>query len=239
MPPPKGTSAIAMMSAALKRIDDEQLPAGIRGVAQEMFATVAPEMSGFARVALSNLWLFGPIVQKQLEAGASTNAMLRTTTALTIVNAGNKENVLPGRAEATVNFRLLPGDTQEQVLNRMKKQVREATGNDKFELFALPGAVDASKVAATDSTQYQLINKTLREVFPGTLVAPGLMIGASDSIHYGDISDHIFKFSPVRAKPEDLPRFHGTNERIASSNLAELIRFYHRLLTQGAKAPKT
>ncbi len=237
MPPPKGTSAIAMMSAALKRIDDDQLPGGIRGVAADMFATVAPEMTGFSRVALSNLWLFGPLVQKQLEAGASTNAMLRTTTALTIVNAGNKDNVLPGRAEATVNFRLLPGDSKEQVLARVKNQVKQATGSDQFELFALPGAVDASKVTPMDSAQYQLLNRTIREVFPGTLVAPGLMIGATDSIHFGDISDHIFKFSPVRAKPQDLPRFHGTNERIAVGNLTELIRFYHRLLTLGAQAP--
>ncbi|NAW11216.1 hypothetical protein FGF88_25775, partial [Salmonella sp. gx-h1] len=66
MPPPQGQSAIAMMSATLKRLDDDQLPAGIRGVAQEMFATLAPEMQGFSRVALSNLWLFGPLLQKQL-----------------------------------------------------------------------------------------------------------------------------------------------------------------------------
>jgi carboxypeptidase PM20D1 len=236
MPPPKGTSAIAMMSAALKRVDDDQLPGGIRGVAQEMFATVAPEMSGFSRLALSNLWLFGPVVQKQLEAGASTNAMLRTTTALTMAHAGNKDNVLPGIAEATMNFRLLPGDTKEQVLARVRQQVQEATGTDKFELFALPGAVDASKVSPTDSAPYQLINRTVREVFPGTLVAPGLMIGGTDSIHFGDISDHIFKFSPVRAKPEDLARFHGTNERISVDNLSDLIRFYHRLLTVGAQA---
>lgn len=239
MPPPRGTSAIAMMSAALKRLDDDQMPAGIRGVAAEMFATVAPEMSGMQRVALSNLWLFGPLVRKQLEAGASTNAVLRTTTALTVVKAGNQDNVLPGRAEATVNFRLLPGDSQAQVLERTRAQVRDATGNEQFELFALPGAMEASQVAPTDSAQYRLLNKTLREVFPATLVAPGLMIGASDSIHFGEISEHIFKFSPVRAKPEDLPRFHGTNERIASSNLVELIRFYHRLLTVGAKAPQS
>jgi carboxypeptidase PM20D1 len=236
MPPPKGSSAIAMMSAALKRIDDEQLPAGIRGVAADMFATVAPEMSGFSRVALSNLWLFGPVVQKQLENGAGTNAVMRTTTALTIVNAGNKENVLPGNAEATVNFRLLPGDTKDMVVERTRALVADATKTDKFELFALPGAVDASKVTPVDSAQYALINRTVREVFPGTLVAPGLMIGGSDSIHFGEISDHIFKFSPVRAGPEDLKRFHGTNERIAVSNYAELIRFYHRLVTQGAKA---
>jgi carboxypeptidase PM20D1 len=238
MPPAKGSSAIAMMSAALKRLDDDQMPGGIRGVASEMFATIAPEMGGLSRVALSNLWLFGPMVQKQLEAGASTNAVLRTTTALTIINAGNKENVLPGRAEATVNFRLLPGDTKEQVLERTRALVADATHSDKFELFALPGATDASKVAATDSAQYALLNRTVREVFPGTLVAPGLMIGATDSIHFGDISDHIFKFSPVRARPEDLPRFHGTNERISVANYAEMIRFYHRLLTQGAAAPQ-
>jgi carboxypeptidase PM20D1 len=236
MPPKKGTSAIAMMSAALKRLDDEQLPGGIRGVGGEMFDTIAPEMSGFSRVALSNLWLFGPVVSKQLESAASTNAMLRTTTALTIINAGNKENVLPGRAEATVNFRILPGDTKEQVMDHMRKQVTHAVGSDQFELFALPGAVDASKVAPTDSAQYKLLNKTIREVFPGTLVAPGLMVGATDSIHYGDISDHIFKFSPVRANAEDLKRFHGTNERLAISNYAEAIRFYHRLLSEGSKA---
>ena len=236
MPPKKGTSAIGMMSAALKRLDDEQLPGGIRGVAGEMFDTLAPEMGGFSRVALSNLWLFGPVVQKQLEGAASTNAMTRTTTALTIVNAGNKENVVPGRADATVNFRILPGDTKEQVLEHVRNQVTQAVGADKFELIALPGAVDASKVAPTDSAQYKLLNKTVREVFPDALVAPGLMVAATDSIHYSAISEHIFKFSPIRANAEDLKRFHGTNERLASKNYADAIRFYHRLLSEAAKA---
>ncbi len=218
-----------MMSAALTQLDDQQLPASIRGVAREMFQTVAPEMTGFSRVALSNLWLFGPIVQKQLEAGASTNAMLRTTTALTIVNAGNKDNVLPGLAEATVNYRLLPGDTQATVL----EHARQAIGNDKVTL-KVRTAAEASKVAPTDSASYKLIERTVRELFPGTIVAPGLMVGGTDSKHFEELSDHIYKFLPVRAKPEDLARFHGTNERIAVTNLSELVRFYHRLLSQGA-----
>jgi carboxypeptidase PM20D1 len=225
MPPPKGTSAIGMMSAALRRLDDEQLPAGIRGVAREMFDTIAPEMSGFQRVALSNLWLFGPLVQAQLEKGASTHAMLRTTTALTIVNAGNKDNVLPGQAEATVNFRMLPGTSRDDVMQHVKSKV-----GDRFELMALPGAAEASPVTPVQSGSYQLINRTVRSLFPGTIVAPGLMIGGTDSIHFARVSDHIYRFSPVRAKPEDLSRFHGTNERISTANLAELVRFYHQLL---------
>jgi carboxypeptidase PM20D1 len=226
-----------MMSAALTRLEDEQLPGGIRGVAGEMFDTLTPEMGGFSRVALANLWLFGPVVKEQLEGAGSTNAMLRTTTALTIVNAGNKENVLPGRAEATVNFRILPGDTREQVLEHMRSKVRTAVPADQFELFVLPGAVDASKVASTDSVQYQVLNKTIREVFPDTLVAPGLMVAGTDSIHYGAISDHIFKFSPIRANSGDLKRFHGTNERLSIAGYADAIRFYHRLITEMAAAP--
>ncbi|MBK6864465.1 MAG: M20 family peptidase [Ideonella sp.] len=231
MPPASGTSAIAMVSAALARLEDGQLPAAIQGVAREMFETVAPEMSGFNRVVLSNLWLFGPIARRQLEAGASTNAMLRTTTALTIVNAGNKENVLPGRAEATVNFRLLPGDS----LANVQEHVKRTVANERFELAVLPGATEPSKVAPTDSASYRLIERSVRELFPGTIVAPGLMVGGTDSQHFGAISDHIYKFSPVRARPEDLTRFHGTNERVSTANLAELIRFYHRLVEQAAK----
>jgi carboxypeptidase PM20D1 len=231
MPPPKGTSAIGMMSAALRRLDDEQLPAGIRGVAREMFETVAPEMSGFNRVALSNLWLFGPLVQAQLEKGASTNAMLRTTTALTVVNAGNKDNVIPGVAEATVNFRLIPGDTIEGVMQHVKGKAGE-----RFELMALPGASEPSPISPTQSASYQLINRTVRSLFPDAVVAPGLLVAATDSRHFPAISDHVYKFSPVRAKPEDLSRFHGTNERISTANLVELVRFYHQLLRNASAA---
>jgi carboxypeptidase PM20D1 len=169
-------------------------------------------------------------VKKQLEAGPATNAMLRTTTALTIVNAGNKDNVLPGRADATVNFRLLPGDSLAEVT----KHVEATAAVPGLQLKLLPNAREPSKVAPPDSASFKLIERTVRELFPGTVVAPGLMVGGTDSQHFGIVSDHIYKFSPVRAKPEDLSRFHGTNERVAVSNLVELIRFYHRLLSQGA-----
>lgn len=233
MPPPKGTSAIGMMSAALRRLDDEQLPAGLRGVAREMFETVAPEMSGFQRVALSNLWLFGPLVRAQLEKAASTNAMLRTTTALTVVKAGNAENVIPGEAEAVVNFRLLPGDSVASVTQHVRSKV-----DGRFELIALPGAAEASPITPTQSASYQAINRTVRSLFPEVAVAPGLMVAATDSRHFAAISDHVYRFSPVRARPEDLSRFHGTNERISVGNLGELVRFYHQLLRNlNAPAP--
>lgn len=224
-PPPPGQTAISRLSAALRRLDEQQLPAAVKGVAREMFETLAPEMGGFQRVALSNLWLLGPLVQAQLEKAGSTNAMLRTTTALTIVQAGNKDNVIPGQAEAVVNFRIMPGETRASVMQHVRDTVGEG-----FELRELPGAVDPTGVSPTSAPSYQALNRTMRSLFPDVLVTPALYVAGSDSHHFTGLTDNIYRFSPVRVKPEDLPRLHGTNERIATANLAELVRFYHQLL---------
>lgn len=233
MPPPPGQSAIAQISRALQRVDANPMPASMTGVAGAMFDAVGPEFVGFSRVALTNRWLFEPLLMRQLQQGQSTNAMLRTTTALTIVNAGNKENVLPGRAEALVNFRLLPGDSKDSVL----KHLATVIDDPAIELQAMGGDSPPSRVASMQSPSYQAINRTVRELFPGTVVAPGLMLGATDSRHFEPFTEQVFRFSPIRAKPADLARFHGTNERISTANLADLVRFYHRLLQHTAGAP--
>lgn len=230
MPPPQ--SAIGSMSAALVRLESQQMPAGITGVAGNMFETLAPEMKGFNHVALSNLWLFGPLVQKQLEKSPSSNAMLRTTTALTIIQAGNKDNVMPGHVEATVNFRVLPGDT----LASVEEHVHRAVANDAIKVAQYPGNSEPSPVSPVDGPGYAAIQRTIREVFPEGVVAPGLMVAATDSRHFTVAADAVYRFSPVRAKPEDLPRFHGTNERISIDNYVEMIQFYHQLLRNAGNA---
>jgi carboxypeptidase PM20D1 len=233
MPPPQaGQTAIGMMSVALARLEAAQMPASIRGLSRETFETIAPEMSGLNRVFLSNLWLFGPLVERQLEKAASTNAALRTTTALTVVDAGNADNVLPGRATATVNFRLLPGDSSDAVL----EHVTQVVANPSMHVEKAAGVLEASRTARIDAPGYRLITRTLRQLHPDTIVAPGLMIGATDSRHFENVADDIYKFSPVRAKAEDLKRFHGTNERISTDNYVELIQFYHQLISNAQLA---
>ena len=233
-PPPPGNTAISRISAALRRLDEQQLPAALKGVAREMFETLAPEMGGFQRVALSNLWLFGPLVQPQLEKSGGTNAMLRTTTALTIVNAGNKDNVIPGQAQAVVNFRIMPGETRETVLAHVRSKVGEGV-----EVTELPGAIDPTGVAPTSAAPYQMLNRTLRAVFPDVLVSPALYVAGSDSQYFTGLTDNIYRFSPVRVTPQDLPRLHGTDERISTANLAELVRFYHQLLQNASGTAST
>lgn len=222
MPPSR--TAIGSLGAALTRLEQQQMPSAIRDAAAEMFANVAPEFTGINRLLLSNLWLFEPLVRRQLETQPSANAMLRTTTALTVVHAGNKEQVLPGKAEAMVNFRLMPGDSQQAVTGHATSSIADTA------IQVTASGWEASSVSKTDSAAYRAINRSIREVFAGTIVAPGLMVGGTDSRYMADLTDNIYRFSPVRAQSDDLPRFHGTNERISVSNYAEMIRFYQRLL---------
>jgi carboxypeptidase PM20D1 len=236
MPPPSPKqSAIAMMSAALARLDDQQFPVQIRGLARDMFDTLAPEMTLTNRVVLSNLWLTKPIVESQLAKSASTAAMLRTTTALTQLNAGVRDNVLPGKAEASVNYRVLPGDTTEQVVKHTLAAFGEGA---PVQAAKKEGFSEPSKISRTDAPGYQAIAKTIRGLHPDMVVAPSLMLGGTDARHFDDVADNVYRFSPVRAGPDDLPRFHGTNERISLSNYTEMIQFYVEFLKSSAGAAK-
>ncbi len=233
MPPAAGQSAIGMLSAALAKLDAQPVPGSISGVAGEMFATLAPELPFGQRLAMSNLWLLKPVVEGALSKGASTNALMRTTTAMTIVSGGNKDNVLPGRAEAIVNFRLLPGDAPEAI----EAHVKRAIGDERIAIERLPDAALASPVSSSSGEAYRRIERAVREVFPDAMVAPGLMLGGTDGRHFDGVAENVYRFTPIRADSEKLKLFHGTDERIAIDSLADMIRFYHRLVQLSSSAP--
>ncbi len=226
MPPQK--TVIGSMSAALAQVEQNKLPASIRGVPALMFDTLAPEMSGLSRIMMSNLWLFSPLVEFKLKKSHSTNALLRTTSALTIFTSGNRDNVLPNKADATINFRIKPGDTIEDISQHLK----EIVNNDNITISLSDSNSEAAPVSSIQSSAYHNINQSLREVFPSIVVAPSLMIATTDSRHFIDIANNIYRFSPIRANADDLQRWHGVNERLSIKNLAEAIRFYYQLLSQ-------
>lgn len=224
MPPAR--SAIGILGDAVTKVEAHQMPAHLTGLPQQMFESVAPEVPGFKRWILSNLWLTEPLLISQLEKIPSANAMLRTTAVATVFQAGERENVLPGVATASINFRLLPGDSSDAVQAHVGK-VLAGTG---VHIERQPQVTEASAVSSTASPAYQALATSLRELQPDVVVAPGLLVGGTDSRHYAGVSDATFRFSPMHAAQKDLSRFHGTNERISVANYVEMIQFYERLL---------
>jgi carboxypeptidase PM20D1 len=223
--PPRET-AVGTLSAAVARVSSRPFPAALRGATRDMFAYLGPEMPFPQRMAFANTWLFGPLIRRQLAAAPSTDAALRTTTAPTMLEGSPKDNVLPIRAHGVINFRILPGETVETVTDR----VRRTIDDPRVALSVHGFGSDPSPVSPSDDATFALLHRTIREVFPDVLVAPYLVLGATDARHYAGLGEHVYRFLPVRADSEDLSRIHGTDERVSIRDHAEGIRFFRRLI---------
>jgi carboxypeptidase PM20D1 len=90
---------------------------------------------------------------------------------------------------------------------------------------------EATKVVDTTSPAFTAIANVVSETF-GVPVAPEIMTGATDSRHYLPISDAVLRFRPFHTEPSDVARVHGTNERVAVSDLGTAIGFYTRLIQE-------
>nr|XP_034977322.1 N-fatty-acyl-amino acid synthase/hydrolase PM20D1 isoform X1 [Zootoca vivipara] len=226
--PPKRTS-IGILSEALAKLEQNPMP-NLFGHGPEilMFEQLAPDFSFPLNIMMSNLWLFGPLVGRFLEQTPSSNALVRTTTAITMFHAGVKSNVIPPSANATVNFRIHSSQTVDEVLGIVDKTI-----DDKRVKIEMESAFDPLPVSPWDDQTFgvQVFRQTIQDVFPDVgSVAPGICVGNTDSRHYGSLTNAIYRFNPVIFKPEDLPRFHGLNERISIEGYEKQVQFIFQLI---------
>jgi len=224
--PPTDT-AVTILARALTRLQQAPMPGGLDGVSADFYQSLAPVLPLAQRALLANSWLFGPLLSREISKSPAGNAMLRTTTAPTMLSGSIKSNVLPIEARAVVNFRIHPRDSIADVI----AHVRNVTGEPALDIQQIDGN-EASKVAASDNDAFALLAAATRAVYGEMLVVPGLTLGATDSRFYGGAVQHSYRFNPMVLTNEDLAGFHGTNERISSRNLAQAVRFYQLVLTQ-------
>ena len=229
---PPAQTAIGVLSSAIQRLESNPMPASLAGPTARMFEYLGPEMSFGMRAVFANLWLFQPLLERQLAAAPTTNAAIRTTTAATMFSAGVKENVLPSMARAVVNFRIRPGDSIAQVL----MHTRATINDDRVQVQVLDRTAggEPSSVSEIDTPSFQMLQRTIRQVFPETVVAPNLVLGATDARYYAPLSRNVYRFLPIMLAAEDLKRAHGLNERISVENYARIVDFYVHLIKNTA-----
>ncbi len=230
--PPKQT-AIGILSEAITKLEAHPFPAKIDGAARGLLENVGPEMSLPFKIVFANRWLTEGLLKYQFSQAPASSAMIRTTTAPTIIHAGVKDNVLPSTAEAKINFRILPGETIETVMDYVRRTIADERVNVAQDNASF--GENPSPVSATNTFGYSVIQKSVREIFPQAIVAPYLVIGATDSRHYGEVSKNIYRFLPIQLVNEDLSRIHGHNERISVANYKNSIRFYRQLILNSSK----
>jgi carboxypeptidase PM20D1 len=226
---PPSRTAVTLLAEALMKLEKEPLPGSLEGLSAVMFDEVSKHMPFSYRFLFANRWLFGSIIESQMSSSPVINAMIRTTTAPTMLNGSIKSNVLPIEASALINFRLHPRDTIESVTDH----VRRIVGSEDVEVRLL-GGMEASGISSWNSPGFEIVATSLNKVYGDVISVPGLMIAASDTRHYSKIADNSFRFNPFSIVPEDMTGFHGTNESIDIDSFVAGIKTYVEIIREGS-----
>ena len=224
---PARETAIDVMANAVVKLKNNPFPSEISQPVQDFMSYAGPEMSSFvSRMAFANPGIFRSLIINNLAQTPSGNALIRTTTSPTIFRAGIKDNIIPHQARATVNFRTLPGTSMQDVQDR----VREIIDDERITISKGQFGSEAPGSSSVHSFGYEVMHRSIKEIFPEVIVAPNLVIGATDSRHYYPISENIYRFVPFYLTKDNIATFHGIDEHLAIVDFENAIRFYRQLI---------
>eukprot|EP01116_Phalansterium_solitarium_P018751 TRINITY_DN507_c1_g2_i1.p1 TRINITY_DN507_c1_g2~~TRINITY_DN507_c1_g2_i1.p1 ORF type:complete len:503 (-),score=143.34 TRINITY_DN507_c1_g2_i1:222-1730(-) len=223
---PPAESAIGILGRAVDRLEKRQMPASISDVFRAMLRGVAADGPWLYRLIVGNLWLFERPLLWVLQQKPSTNAIVRTTTAVTVFTAGTKDNVLPKRATALVNFRIRPGETVDDVV----QHTAGAIGDSRVRI-SIKESQEPSHTSSTGSYGYDVVKSTMQQLIPDVVVVPYLVTAGTDAKYFHSVSDSVYRYMPFTlTAPHDLTRIHGTDERIAVEDYVTMIKFFVELV---------
>jgi carboxypeptidase PM20D1 len=216
---PPRENTIGILAQAIVDLENNQLPYKLVNPIDYQLEYLGAELPFLQKLAFANPWLLKQPILEGLNA--------HTTTAPTIIGGGVKNNVIPTVAEATINFRILPGESIASVQEHIESIV-----SDKVRVETVGFLTNPSPVSSVDSEAYKILEKTIRGMYPDAIVVPGLIGGGTDSRYFYEISDDVYRFYPMRLDPSNMTRFHGIDEKISKENYKEIIQFAYQLIKE-------
>lgn len=225
---PPAFPATARLARAISRIHRHPFPVRIAAPVRALFATVARHAAEPYRSVFGNLALTGPLLARVFpHLGAEMNALVRTTAVVTELAGAPGENVLATTATASVNIRLLTGDTVDSATAR----IRRVVADHSVEVEVRHGS-DPSPVSPWRGEPWRRVAAAVSTALGDEIVtAPYIQLGASDSRWFTAISDHVYRFTPFHLTRAERDALHSHDERIRVEVWLRGIGFYRDLLT--------
>lgn len=223
--PPRQT-ATATLAQAIVRLNARPHPASLSRTNIEMLRTVGAHAKGIFRFLFTQTWLTRGILKLAFaRLSEETAAVIRTTQAVTMLRAGLAENALAERAVATVNVRVAAGSSVAEAVDHVRRAIR-----DERVSIEVADASEPSPVSPTSGEQWEWLRAAIEQTYPGTVVTPYVMLGASDARRFAAISDHVYRFSPFEMSKEERDTLHAKNERMRVATFLRGIDFYRTLV---------
>jgi acetylornithine deacetylase/succinyl-diaminopimelate desuccinylase-like protein len=232
---PLPDNAVTHLAEAIAKIGAYQTPFQLTPVTQAYFQqlsmVVDPEIGKWMR-ALDMPMRADLAEEKVAQASPVWNAMMRDTIAPTMLDAGIRPNVVPSEAHATLNVRLLPGNSIESLEAKLKELV-----NDPEISFQADTSIgEAAPSSSLDSDFYKTIQLATNEEFPGVPVIPMMSTGATDSSFLRLRNVQAYGLLPFPLTEEDALRMHADNERIPLESFHKGIEYLYRIVDDFAAA---
>lgn len=226
MPHPK--TAISKLAQVLSRFHSSVVPSMIgQGVEREMFDILAAYAEWPQKLVYANFWLFKPVIDHIFSQHPALNGLIRSTTAVTMIRGGVKENMLPDSASAIINQRIHEKQTVSEIIDLDRKIIDDPTVNLRVQFSCEPKPISPY---CDDCNAYQLIKHSVLQVYPNTIAVPSVFLATTDSKWYQHLTDSIYRFSAVAVELAEMKNFHGHDERLSVENYEKLINFYHHLV---------
>ena len=109
--------------------------------------------------------------------------------------------------------------------------VRKIVNDERVHIEIVEGfGSEASNISDVNTPQFDLLATTIHQVFPETVVVPGLSPGGTDSKHFQGLTPHIYRFIPFDRYQGKIEGVHGTNEKLSVKSLRDGVTFYTQLL---------
>ncbi|MEC4114803.1 M20/M25/M40 family metallo-hydrolase [Myroides pelagicus] len=225
MPPAKGSLVLA--SEIVNKLNTNQMHASLIPPIENFLDNIGSAMDFKSRLAISNKWLLSQSLIATFEKAPASNALVRTTTALTMMHASDAPNVMSSITNLTVNFRILQGDTVESVLNHVKEICKDY--QVEYEVIS---AREPSKVSPHNSEQFRKLEQVIAKNYPNAIITPYLTLGGTDAYKYELVSDHVFRFMPVELNSFEQRSIHNEDESITIDNYMRMIDHFKTLMQQ-------
>jgi acetylornithine deacetylase/succinyl-diaminopimelate desuccinylase-like protein len=216
MPPATGTTSIDRLVQALDKLQHWQAPIELNEVNREFFRRIA-RLQGFPTSLLMHnlhLPLVQPLVRGKLVQRPAVNAMVRNTISLTRVQAGYIENMIPAKAEAVLDVRLLPDSDPEVVHQWIQRVIDDPAVEVEVTGYAAP-----SRQSPFKSAMFEAIEAATQRQRPGSITVPLQTPGSTDSRHFRAKGVKAYGLVPGVITQEELETVHGVDERISVDNL--------------------
>lgn len=223
MPPKKGSLVLA--AEIIDELNNHQMEPMVTEPIEFFLKNVGGAMDFKSQLAIANQWALKGTLINSLEKDAASNALIRTTTALTMAHSSDAPNVLSATTEITVNFRILQGNSVDDVLNHVK-QICEGYDVD----YKVISSREPSKISDINGEPFRKVQKTIAEVYPNAIISSYLTIGGTDAYKYEIVSDNVFRFMPVEINQYDQRLIHNDNESITIDNYMRMIHYFKLLM---------